>query len=92
MPLKSLKGERGTHKNTICRNTGSKLSQTDEIHRTKKLNELQTQETKKTRPKDTTARQEENLKKQTGENDISWRVKNDKRLLVGNNANQETVE
>lgn len=61
--LKSLKGERNTHKNTVCRNTGSKLSQTDEIHRTKKPNELQTQETKKTRPKDTTARQEENPKK-----------------------------
>lgn len=43
-------GKRNTHENTICRDTGSKVSQTDEIHKTKKPNELQTQQTKKTIP------------------------------------------
>lgn len=41
------KKERGTctHTKKMRRNIGSKLSQTDEIYGTKKLNELQTQET-----------------------------------------------
>lgn len=40
------KKERGTctHTQKMCRNIGSKLSQTDVIYGTKKLNELQTQE------------------------------------------------
>lgn len=76
-----------------CRNIGSKLSQNDEIYRTKKLNELQTQEaqTKLYTKVHCTIHEKKKFEVDWG-NDSSWRVKNNGRLLVRNNANQETVE